>query len=325
VFGFRSEAKNLASLAYNMDIQTFLNLPTEAVAQYVREGGLKVCVMPMNGTRRWYTLEYGEKAELSFEHYFETTRQRHIDICKMFFEHGIETLLTPAFGVYVQNRGERYMQLFAESMSQLASNPAYTSFYNDYDVRVRFYGDYRKHLTGTKYASVCDLFDHATKQTITHSKHRLLFGIFAHDAAETTAELAIRYFQERGGVPDKATLIEMYYGEPLPPADLFIGFSKFRAFDMPLLTTGRESLYFTVSPSFYFDQYQLRQILYDFLFARRSRKLDYAELSPESRAELRGFYQTNAGQTIGVGRVHPLSGVWYPLPQVKLPETFEKE
>ena len=66
----------------------------------------------------------------------------------------------------------------------------------------------------------------------------------------------------------------------LPPVELFIGFDKFTVFDMPLLTTGEEDLYFSVSPSPYMTIRQLRAILYDHLYVRRTPEPDYTTLQP---------------------------------------------
>jgi len=307
-----------------MDRQAFLSLPTTEIAHRVKENGPQVCVFTVNGTRRWFALEYGGKAEHSAGSYFEAVKRRHLEICRLFFDHGVETLLFPAFGKYVVNRGEKYMRVVVEAMTQLTSHPDYVSFYKSYGVRLRFYGDYRKHLTGTPYASLCDLFDRAGEKALAAGQRRILVGVFAHNAAETVAELAVRYYQTHGRTPDIEALVEMYYGEPVPPVDMFIGFSKFRAFDMPLLSTGRESLYFMVSPSLSFTEQQLREILFDYLYTRRSRKTDYSALTTDAHASLKTFYDANIGQTVGVGGVHRLSGLWYPLPAVTLPPGFSE-
>jgi hypothetical protein len=307
-----------------MDLQTFLSLPTTEIARCVQENGPRACVFLVNGTRRWFTLEYGEKAEHSPRGYFEIVKRRHLEICRMFFDYGVEILLFPAFGMPHQNRGEHYVPIVVEAMTQLTSNPDYLEFYQTYGVRLRFYGDYRKYLAETAYASLGDLFDRADHYGSRLGRHRLLVGVFAHDATETAAELAVRYYQTHGRVPDRSALIEMYYGEPVPPVDMFIGFSKFRAFYTPMLATGREALYFTVSPSLYITEGQWREILYDYLYARHSHETDYAALSPEARAGLKNFYRANIGKTIGVGGVHKPSGQWYPLPQVQLPPGFSE-
>jgi tuberculosinol/isotuberculosinol synthase len=84
---------------------------------------------------------------------------------------------------------------------------------------------------------------------------------------------------------------------------------------MPLIATGNEDLYFTVSPSPYFTQKQLRDILYDHIYLRHTDE-------PEDWFVMKEFYQTNIGRTMGVGAEH--KGIWYPLPQVELPTAFRK-
>jgi hypothetical protein len=83
---------------------------------------------------------------------------------------------------------------------------------------------------------------------------------------------------------------------------------------MPLVATGMEDLYFTVSPTLYMTQDQLRAILYDHIYSRRN-EIDYSEMSPESWQHMRHFYRKNHGNTLGVGT--KVNGIWYPLPQVQ--------
>ncbi len=303
-----------------MELETFQSLPVEEVARLVREAGPKACVFPTNGTRRWFMLEHSPAPMEDFvQAYLDVAGRRHIELYRLLFDHGLDMLLTPVFGLYHVERGEGYMQIAAEGLARLATHPDFLDFYKAYGVRVRFYGDYRRFFDPTPYAYISDLFDEATAQTLAHDRHRLFFGLFAHDATETVAELAVRYYVEHGRVPDKRALVEMYYGEYVEPVDLFIGFSKFRAFDMPLLTTGTEDLYFTVSPSPYLTERQLRGILYDHLYTRRGEQ-DYAAMDADDWAWMKGFYRANLERTLGVGTKH--KEVWYPLPQVKLPTGF---
>jgi tuberculosinol/isotuberculosinol synthase len=303
-----------------VNIETFRNLPTAEVARLVREAGPKVCVFPINGTRRWFMLEHPlVQTEDSAAAYLDVAGQRHIELYRLLFDHGLDTLLTPVFGLDLMERGEGYMQMAAEGLARLATHPDFLDFYQAYGVRVRFYGDYRKFFGPTTYACLSDLFDEATAQTSAHNRHRLFFGLFAHDATESTAKMAIRYYVEHGHVPDKRSLVKLYYGEYVGPVDLFIGFDKFSAFDMPLVTMGTEDLYFTVSPSPYLTERQLRDILHDHLYARRGEP-NYSAMDAEDRTQMKDFYRANLERTLGVGTKH--RGVWYPLPQVKLPAGF---
>jgi tuberculosinol/isotuberculosinol synthase len=301
----------------NISLEEFQNLPTEEIARLVRAAGPKVCVFPINGTRRWFMLEHsGEQTEDFVSAYLDTVCQRYIEIYRLAFEHGLDTLLVPVFGPDLLERGEHYMQMAEEGLARLATHPDFRDFYQEYSVRVRFYGDYRKFLGSTPYAHLSDLFDQATTSTEGHDRHRLFYGLFAHDATETVAEIAVSYYQEHGCAPDRRQIVESYYGEYVEPVDLFIGFDKFSAFDMPLLATGTEDLYFTVSPSPYVTSRQLRSILYDHLYTRR-KEPDYSTMDANVWAQMEDFYRANRESTLGVGLAH--GDVWYPLPQLGLP------
>ena len=268
-----------------MDLKTFQNLPTEEVARIVREAGTKVVVFPIKGTRRWFLLEHPDVAPEDFaEAYLEAVIPRHIELYKMIFDHGIETLLTPIFDAPLMQRGEVYMRMAAQGMKDLTEHPAFLEFYKAHDVRVRFYGDYRRHLRETPYEDLIAAFDAIMEQTADHQSHRIFFGVFVEDATETIANLTIRAYQEQRRVPDKRALVTRYYGEPIETVDLFIGFGKLRAFDMPLIGGGSVDLYFTISPSLYLTVPQLRDILYDHLYERQRSPSSYRDMTSEERA-----------------------------------------
>jgi tuberculosinol/isotuberculosinol synthase len=306
-----------------MNVETFSSLPSAEVARLMRAEGPKVCVFPINGTRRWFMLEHRpEQEEDLMTTYLSVSGRRHIELYQLLFDHGLDTLLTPVFGPDLLDRGEGYMQAAAEGLARLANHPDFLEFYEAYGVRVRFYGDYDRFFDSTPYAYLSNLFNEVMALTLPHDRYRLFFGVFAHDATETVAELAIRYHAKHACVPDRRTLVELYYGEYVGPVDLFIGFDKFSAFDMPLVATGAEDLYFTVSPSPYLAERQLRDILYDHLYARREEESDYSAMTADDWALMRDFYQANLGKTLGVGAKHKRVGFWHPLPQVELPVVF---
>lgn len=304
-----------------MDADTFRQLTTDEIAHIVRQTGTKICVFPVKGTRRWFMLEYPAVPKQGFAPaYLDAVYENHITLYKRIFDHGIHTLLTPSFDAPLMERGEAYMRMAAEGLTALATHPAFLNFYETCDVRVRFYGAYREHLTATPYAHLIDIFDTVMARTEKYHRHRLFFGLFVHDTTETIAELAIRHYREYGHAPDRRALVEEYYGEYIEPVDIFIGFSKLRVFDMPLLMTGKTDLYFTVNPSPYLTEMQLRDILYDHLYARRtSSQTDYSLMQPEDQDAMRTFYQSNINHTLGIGRWHPHWKFWYPVPQVQAP------
>ncbi len=306
-----------------MEAKEFQGLAESEVARLVRAAGPKVCVFPINGTRRWFMLEHAAQTdEDRSDTYLDVCGRRHIELYRLLFSHGLDTLLTPVFGPDLLERGEGYMEVAARGLAMLASHPAFLTFYDDCDVRVRFYGDYERFFAPTPYAYLTGLYDEVMARTASNQGSRLFFGVCAHDAAEAVAEIAIRYHAEHGCVPDRRALVELYYGEPVGSVDLFIGFDKFCAFDMPLVATGNEDLYFTVSPSPYLTARQLRDILYDHLFARAGAEPDYAAMAAEGWAAMKEFYGVNRDRTLGLGTKRMPEGIWYPLPQVEWPDGF---
>ena len=94
-----------------MELEEFQCLSTEDVARLVREAGPKVCVFPINGTRRWFSLEYPPDQAGGFATaYLEVMTKRHVEIYQLLFEHGMDALLTPVFGPDLMERGEGYVQ-----------------------------------------------------------------------------------------------------------------------------------------------------------------------------------------------------------------------
>ena len=291
----------------------FLSLPVEEVARIVRSAGPQVCVFPINGTRRWFMLEHSRrKWDDPLGAYMDIAAANHIALYKLIFDHGVDTLLTPTIGPDILLRGDEYMaRIGGEGLARLAQGPDFQKFYTDYNVRVHFYGNHRRELKVTPYAHLSDLFDQAAQQTSSHRRFRLFFGVFGNDATQAVAEFTVQYYQENGRIPDRRQVVEMYYGEYIEPATFFIGFDRFSAFDYPLLGLGEENLYFTVAPSPYLTERQLRLILYDHLFTRRLPEPDYARLSPQVVQELHDYYHEHRDRVLGVGSLK--NGFWIPL------------
>jgi tuberculosinol/isotuberculosinol synthase len=284
--------------------ERFLQLPTEEVASLVRATGQKLCVFPVNGTRRWFLLEHEGKIRGDFfDAYMETSIKNHIELCAMFFDHGVDIILAPVFGRELMRRGDEYTQRVGiDGLVRTANDKNYRQFFERYNVKVHFYGDYRDVLTGTPYEYALRSMYEVTEATKHNTGYQLFFGVFADEVTETISRLSVEHYLAEGSVPDKQTLIRKYYGQDMPPVSLFIGFDKFSVFDMPLLATGEEDLYFSVSPSPYMTRRQLRSILYDHLYVRPVPEPDYQKLTAQELDWLRDYYRRNKDYAFGVGK-----------------------
>jgi tuberculosinol/isotuberculosinol synthase len=290
----------------------FLQLPREEVATLIRATGQKVCVFPVNGTRRWFMLEHAEKIRDDFfQVYMDISIANHVELCAMLFDHGIHTILAPVFGRELMTRGDEYTQRVGiDGLVRTATDRNYRDFFSKYNVKVRFYGDYRDVLTGTPYEYALSSIYDVTEATKHNTGFRLFFGVFADEATETVARLSVEHYLAEGSIPDKRTLVRKYYGEDMPPVSIFIGFDKFSVFDMPLLATGEEDLYFSVSPSPYMTECQLRAILYDHIYIRPTPEPDYTQLTTEELSWLRDYYQKNKDFAFGLGTLR--FNLWIP-------------
>ncbi len=292
--------------------EDFLRLATEEVAALVKATGQKVCVFPVNGTRRWFMLERAEKIKGDFfEAYKDASIQSHVELCTMLFEHGVNIILSPVFGRELMRRGDEYTQRVGmDGLVRTATDKKYLEFYEQYSVKVRFYGDYRDVLTGTPYEYALKSIYEVTEATKHNTRFHLFFGVFADEVTETISRLSVEHYLAEGSIPDKQTLVRKYYGQDLPSVSMFIGFDKFSVFDMPLLATGEEDLYFSVSPSPYMTEHQLRAILYDHIYIRRTPEPDYTRLTSQELDWLRDYYRKNKDYAFGVGKLK--ANLWIP-------------
>jgi adenosine tuberculosinyltransferase len=152
-----------------------------------------------------------------------------------------------------------------------------------------------------------------TSDTASGDGPLLLIGLFADAPYPTLARLSVKIAARRGRPPERRELIEGYYGLDVPDLSLYLGFAQPALFDVPLVATGREDLYTTLTPSPDLTEVQLREILYDHLVTRRIPDPDYETLSAEARLALTEYNERYSGITLGVGRIDPITRVWTPL------------
>jgi tuberculosinol/isotuberculosinol synthase len=279
------------------------------VADLVRSVGTSLCAFDINGTRRWFLAEYPDPRQQTAAAYCAATIHCTCELIRLFFDHGLTTLLLPSMSLDATGRGEEYLRLSVAAWRALLTEPQFVDLCQAYGVRVQFYGDYRKVFGGPLGAEIEELFQHVMSQTA-QQQRRLFFGVFAHDTIETVAALAIRLYQAQGNTPNRRQLIQAYYGADLPPVDLFIGFQdRFTSFDLPLLDTSEMDRYFIAAPSLYLNQRQLRTILYDHLYTRRQTP-DYTAINPEDWGRLRNAYRNCGDQIQGIGA--QFKGIWHP-------------
>jgi hypothetical protein len=266
---------------------------------------------PFNGTRRWYLLH--QRANPDADDYMRTLIRRQAQQHRSIFAHGVGVIAAPGFGAELLQRGQAYTRYVLGGLLQLADDEIYREMFAR-GVRLRFYGDYEEALDSPSFRPMLRACADLTAATGSGDGPLLMIGLFADAPYRTLARLSVEFARERGRPPNRQELIEAYYGLPLPDLGLYLGFAQPALFDVPLLATGEEDLYATLTPSPNLTERQLREILYDHLVTRRVPEADYDDaLSDEAVVALAEYNERYHGATLGIGRIDPLTGMWTPL------------
>ncbi|HJQ29108.1 MAG TPA: hypothetical protein VJ827_07185 [Rubrobacter sp.] len=266
---------------------------------------------PFNGTRRWYLLHRHFSQDAS--DYVTLTIRRQAEQHRSVFAHGVSVIVAPHFGSELLKRGTSYTRrVLGDGLLKLGEDQINQEMF-DAGVRLRFYGDYEEILDTPTYRPMLDACADMTAATASGDGPLLLIGLFADAPYPTIARLSVEFAEKHGRIPDRQDLIKAYYGLAVPDLSLYLGFSQPALFDVPLLTTGQEDLYATLTPSAELTERQLREILYDHLVTRRMAKENYESLPHESLVALAQYNERYRSMTLGIGRIDPLTGLWNPL------------
>lgn len=292
-------------------LSDWLDWPRERVARWVRSQPRPVVMgWPFNGTRRWYVLH--RRANPDADDYMKTLIRRQAQQHRSVFAHGVGVIVAPGFGADLLRRGSVYTRYVLGGLLQLADDEIYQEMFA-HGVRLRFYGDYEESLDTPSLRPMLRACADLTAATEAGDGPLLMIGLFADAPCRTLISLSVDFARERGYAPSRQELIVAYYGLPISDLGLYLGFAQHALFDIPLLATGQEDLYATLTPSPTLTEKQLREILYDHLVTRRVPEADYDVLSDEALERLAEYNAHFHGATLGVGRIDPLTGMWTPL------------
>lgn len=291
--------------------EEWLGWSRERVARWVSGQARPLVVgWPFNGTRRWYLLHRRDNPDAG--DYVSIIIRRQAEHHRLLFDHGARAILAPCFGYELLNRGEDYTRTVLGALLTLGDDAVNREMFED-GVRIRFYGDYEEVLDTPTFRPMLRACEDLMDATANGDGPLLLMGLFADAPYPRVARLSVDFAAEWGRIPDRRELIEAYYGVFVPDLSLYLGFAQPTMFDVPLITTGEEDLYATLTPSPDLTERQLREILYDHLISRRAASPDYEALSEEAHAELERYNEAYRETTLGVGRIDPVTGLWNPV------------
>ncbi|MGB4678475.1 MAG: hypothetical protein WBH90_17285 [Aggregatilineales bacterium] len=296
-------------------LQEFQSWPSEKVEPIARG---KTVVLASGGSSRWYFLEHGDTrkgytATEQFRDYGRRGLQRIVEQASMMLDDGISTVFAPGFAGGQGERNPEYVENLKWAYQVLINEDA-QALYEQHRLGVLFRGSWRQLFERLDAPDLSERYEAVEAQTKARSERWLVWFVAEDFIPESLLPTVTQSLVETGKMPERVALSEQYYGRPLDIVDIFISNNKFNVAGMvpPLLRLN--DLYFTVSPSFYMDRPQWRNILYDHIFARRGHYRDYTKLTPEAVEDMREFYRINRGVTMGVGSYHEPSQTWRPTP-----------
>ncbi len=302
-----------------IEVDKFIGLSTKEMCEVLkRERSPRLGVFVPDGSRR-LVLAFTDAVPGS-EEFFRLCAvlpAKHLlESLKVFFDHGLPTLLVPIMSRSVFNRGEDYRRFTAlDGLKILFKDPNWRKFYAQYDIRVCVYGD-PEMLRGTVCEPVLAWMRETLEQTIAYQTHTLYYAIGESPRmGENIAAAGIAFYQQYGRPPTTEEQIRQYYGEPLPPADFFIMSSKMSGLGaLPrFLVDGDTEVYFFPVPGMLgLTEETYRLILQDLLFHRSGLRAEKpgASGTVAHRAAMKEYYTRNVKTVLGLGR--QIGSVWVP-------------
>jgi hypothetical protein len=276
------------------DRATFLAAPDAVVAAVAPA----TAVWALGGTRRRAAME-GIPLD---ETYMEWSRRQLVEDIELFVRLGIRHLLVPSLGPNQTAEVGRYGEQIITWIIESLTGPAMLADYRQRGWRARL-------IVPSPLPALHEAAARLVAQPSPPDAPTVWFYCVAqhgdpwHDLLDAV---------QRTGARTYAAAQQAVYGEEIPPASLLVGFGKpvvGTTLVPPLLCGPAMQCYWTQRAGLRLTAPMLREILYDYAYARRTFRPDRQgryDHAPEQQA----LWDTTAILGVGV----TLDGFWYPAP-----------
>lgn len=290
--------------------EEFVALPAEEIARIVKQKGKpKLGIFVPDGNRRMTMALTGlsEDSEDFYSEYVRLFTGKFMENLKVFFSHGLDTLIVPLISPTILNRSQKYINLAINGLLQaLVKSDKWLSFYKENDIRVRTYGN-PGHLKGTQCQKGIQWTEEIKTQTSHHKTHTLFYGFLSNNTGGMESiNLAVEFYKLHQRKPTYPEMKEMYYGENLPEADFFIMSTKIAGAGAlpPFVSTKKTQMYFLPAPGVVgLTGETFREILYDLLFCRTDETIKkYSVHDLKGIEVLKKFYFSDESIVLGPGK-----------------------
>ena len=290
--------------------EEFVALPAKEITRIVKQKGKpKVGIFVADGNRRMTMALTGlsEDSEDFYSEYVRLFTEKFMENLKVFYSHGLDTLIVPLISPTILNRSQNYVNLAINGLLQaLFKSDKWLTFYKENDIRVRTYGN-PGHLQGTQCQKGVQWIQDIKTQTSHHKTHTLFYGFLSNNpGGMESVNLAVEFYQLHRRKPTPSEMKEMYYGENLAEADFFIMSTKIAGAGAlpPLISTKKTGMYFLPIPGVLGLTREIyREILYDLLYCRPNGPIKkYGNDDLKDMETLKKYFFPNEPTIIGPGK-----------------------
>lgn len=275
-------------------LEEFLAAPTAEITSVAPA----TMIYGVGGTRRHAIFEGIEPWS---DEYISWARASTVQSAELIFRHGVQNLLMVALVPSNLKEVNRYQkQLFAKAQWVMAGTESLTD-YARLGWRVRLLG--AEHVPELQ--TTAQLLRNVTPA---QSPHTFYWSVVTDEESPWRMLLTAA---QRSQATTRAEVVRALYGEDIPPATLYLAFGKpaISLDIIPPLLIGNIQCYWTQQPGYTLTEKQLRTVLYDYAYLRRTwreEKLDRAKAALADRPAW------EEGPILGLGM--QLGPFWYPAP-----------
>lgn len=310
-------------------LEEFLKMDDEKVRELVSSSpNGQVGMLVPDGNRKAGLISWDcDPSKKDFDkELFKRMHSHFLDVLKIFFRSGVQILFVPLMAVNNFDRGKDYMEAaMSDGLVHFFKDPSWLSFYEDFGIRVIFYGD-RELVRKKGFHELVRWTDELEERTMENTSAILYLGLACDRSWEELRLISIGMglCEKLGRLPVRAEIINEYYKMDVPDLGFFIRPTEVRDSDMlpVLLSRNKTQMYFPISPVGFLNKDIVRSILYDTIVHRvkSGGKKMYSkdQILETDINKVKEYYRLNKGSVIGMGiREGPF---WLPYNVLRLPQ-----
>lgn len=282
------------NLAPIPSLEQFLAAPIEEVAKVAPA----TMIYAAGGTRRHAAFEGIEPWSDEFVSWERSLVVSRLDLI---FRHGVRNVLVIILTPDNFREVNRYQAKLLERAKWVIAGPESIDDYTRLGWRVRLIG-------AENIPELQPTAEYLRAVTPKQSEHTFYWNVVLDNESPWQQLLNAA---QNSRVSTRAEAIRALYGEEIPPATLYLGFGKpmISLELIPPLLIGQLQCYWSQQPGHTLTEMQLRTILYDYAYLRRTWHAEKLERAKEALAQRKAWEE---GPILGLGmRLGPF---WYPAP-----------